>query len=55
VFPVQFLIHHSLTSGGEWKLIDSDDSRWYRVDPDLRYSLKLENMRFFFRLYERVG
>lgn len=54
VFPVQFLIHHALTSRGEWKLVDSDDSRWYRVNANLQYPMKLENMRYFFRLYVRM-
>jgi 25S rRNA (uracil2843-N3)-methyltransferase len=53
-FPVQFLIQHTLTTNGTWKLLDSDDSRWYRVPDGLKYPLKLENMRFFFRLYERT-
>lgn len=52
-FPVQYLIEHSLTSEGHWKLLDGSDSRWYRIPQDVYYNLKLENMRFFFRLYER--
>lgn len=52
-FPVQFLIDHSLTSEGHWKLLEGSDSKWYRVPSNIYYNLKLENMRFFFRLYER--
>lgn len=53
VFPVQFLIHHALVNGGKWKLLNESDSEWYRVDPQLHYPLRLENMRYFFRLYQR--
>ncbi|CAN6663567.1 25S rRNA (uridine(2843)-N(3))-methyltransferase [Trichomonascus vanleenenianus] len=53
-FPVQFLINHTLTGNNTWRLLEGDDSRWYRVPEGLKYELKLENMRFFFRLYERV-
>ncbi|ANB14220.1 Bmt6p [Sugiyamaella lignohabitans] len=53
-FPVQFLIDHTLTSNKNWAIIDSEDSRWYRVPDGLKYPLKLENMRFFFKLYRRL-
>jgi 25S rRNA (uracil2843-N3)-methyltransferase len=53
-YPVQFLIHHTLTSTGHWTLENSDDSKWYRLPEGLYYPLKLENMRFFFRLYRRT-
>lgn len=65
-FPIQFLLDTVLTgtnSGdkapkkhqdrpGSWTLLAHDDSTWYRNDPRAQYSLKLENMRFFYRLYE---
>uniref|UniRef100_A0A060T2C0 ARAD1C27654p n=1 Tax=Blastobotrys adeninivorans TaxID=409370 RepID=A0A060T2C0_BLAAD len=53
VFPVQFLIDHSLTSDGSWTLLEGTDSRWFRLEDKLFYDLKLENMRFFYRLYQR--
>lgn len=52
-FPVQYLIHHTLSMNNSWKLLESEDSRWYRVPEHVKYSMKLENMRFFYRLYER--
>lgn len=54
VFPVQFLIDHTLTSRSHWKLLDSSDSKWYRVPEGLDYPMRLENMRYFFRLYQRT-
>lgn len=46
---------------GAWELVESSDSCWYRVDKPSQdfYSsrlqnIKLENMRFFFRLYRKL-
>ncbi|ODQ82206.1 hypothetical protein BABINDRAFT_158850 [Babjeviella inositovora NRRL Y-12698] len=46
---------------GAWELVESSDSCWYRVDKESQdfYSsrlenIKLENMRFFFRLYRKL-
>jgi 25S rRNA (uracil2843-N3)-methyltransferase len=56
-FPIQFLIDTVLlgkdTKSGDWELVNQSESCWYRCAPDLEYPLKLENMRFFFRLYRR--
>lgn len=56
-FPIQFLIDTILlgkgNEGGDWELIKHSDSCWYRCEKDLEYPLKLENMRFFFRLYKK--
>lgn len=57
-FPIQFLIDTVLmgkrgTQEGEWDLIAEKDSLWYRCDPNLDYPVKLENMRFFYRLYSK--
>lgn len=56
-FPIQFLIDTILlgkgNEGGDWELINQSDSCWYRCDKDYEYPLKLENMRFFFRLYRK--
>lgn len=63
-FPIQFLLDTVLvgTSSsqkskkqdreGDWDLLEQDDSTWYRGDTKVMYSLKLENMRFFYRLYQ---
>lgn len=57
-FPVQFLIDTILlgrpgTGTGAWELVDQSDSCWYRIEKDLAYPVKLENMRFFYRLYRK--
>lgn len=56
-FPIQFLIDTLLLGknkkDGEWDLIDENDSLWYRCGKDLDYPLKIENMRFFYRLYKK--
>ncbi|ODV67777.1 hypothetical protein HYPBUDRAFT_156521 [Hyphopichia burtonii NRRL Y-1933] len=58
-FPVQFLIDMVLigkpgTDSGAWKIVQQSESCWYRVNQrELKYNMKLENMRFFFRLYQK--
>ncbi|GMM34532.1 25S rRNA (uracil2843-N3)-methyltransferase [Saccharomycopsis crataegensis] len=56
-FPIQFLIDTILTGkpgeDGSWELINRDDSCWFRIEKHLNYSMKLENMRFFYRLYRK--
>lgn len=58
-FPIQFLIDMVLvgkpgTDDGPWDLVEQSDSCWYRVEPrEVSYPLKLENMRFFYRLYRK--
>lgn len=56
-FPVQFLIDMILigkpgSNDGAWELAGQSESCWYRIDPkEVEYQMKLENMRFFYRLY----
>ncbi|CAR25402.1 25S rRNA (uracil2843-N3)-methyltransferase [Lachancea thermotolerans CBS 6340] len=58
-FPIQFLIDTLLLgkrgeeSEGQWELVDQNDSIWYRAKDDMDYPLKVENMRFFYRLYRK--
>lgn len=56
-FPIQFLIDTILLGkdqkSGDWDLIKQSESCWYRCDKSFDYPLKLENMRFFFRLYRK--
>lgn len=56
-FPIQFLIDTILLgkdgSSGGWELVKKSDSCWYRCEKDYDYPLKLENMRFFYRLYKK--
>ncbi|ODV83397.1 hypothetical protein CANARDRAFT_30020 [[Candida] arabinofermentans NRRL YB-2248] len=60
-FPIHFLIDtilcgkpdsHGVTDG-DWEIVDQNDSIWYRVPSDVEYNLKLENMRFFYRVYRK--
>lgn len=59
-FPIQFLIDTVLMgkrgeeTNSTWTLVQESDSTWYRGDPQLDYPMKLENMRFFYRLYKKV-
>jgi 25S rRNA (uracil2843-N3)-methyltransferase len=56
-FPVQFLIDTVLlgrpgTNAGAWRVAQQSDSCWYRVNArEVSYPMKLESMRFFYRLY----
>lgn len=58
-FPLQFLVDTILIgkrgeeAGASWSLVQESDSTWYRGDPHLDYPLKVENMRFFYRLYRK--
>lgn len=57
-FPVQFLVDTVLMGkrgeDGAWELVDQSDSCWYRIDQrSVSYPMKLENMRFFYRLYRK--
>ncbi|OWB54473.1 transferase activity protein [[Candida] boidinii] len=58
-FPVFFLIDMILCGkrgdegSGAWEIVDENDTIWYRVNKDIDYILKLENMRFFYRLYRK--
>lgn len=58
-FPVQFLIDTILVGrpgaeNGAWDVVDQSESCWYRVNErEISYPVKLENMRFFYRLYRK--
>lgn len=58
-FPVQFIIDTILLgkqgeNNGPWELLDQSDSCWYRInEKEVHYPMKLENMRFFYRLYQK--
>lgn len=58
MFPIQFLVDTLLLgrnrTGGAWRLMDSEESCWYRNEKNLDYPMKLENMRFFYRLYQKI-
>ncbi|OBA17008.1 hypothetical protein METBIDRAFT_48087 [Metschnikowia bicuspidata var. bicuspidata NRRL YB-4993] len=58
-FPVQFLIDTILVGkpgvgNGPWEIVNQSESCWYRInDREVSYPIKLENMRFFYRLYSK--
>lgn len=58
-FPVQFLIDTILvgrpdSQDGAWEVVRQSESCWYRIDhKQVSYEMKLENMRFFYRLYRK--
>ncbi|KAI7542241.1 hypothetical protein KC331_g8095 [Hortaea werneckii] len=62
-YPMQWLLDYTLLGSGQkkgkgdgakWAKVESDESRWFRLSPDLRYPIELENMRFQLHLYRRV-
>lgn len=60
-YPMQWLLDHTLLKEGPkgepaaWNKVDEDESRWFRLDGRLRYSIELENMRFQLHLYRRLS
>lgn len=58
-FPVQFLIDTILAGrpgadDGAWEILNQNESCWYRINTkEVEYPIKLENMRFFYRLYRK--
>lgn len=58
-FPVQFLINTILCgepgkNNGTWEIVKLSESCWYRIDQkQIKYSMKLENMRFFYYLLKK--
>ncbi|RVX70928.1 hypothetical protein B0A52_06085 [Exophiala mesophila] len=59
-YPMKWLLDHTLleVAGGEgtrkWEKTVSDDSRWFRLSPTLKYPIDLENMRYQIHLYRRI-
>ncbi|RMZ76293.1 hypothetical protein DV737_g4908, partial [Chaetothyriales sp. CBS 132003] len=56
-YPMKWLLDHALLQGpgsGKWIKVMSDDSRWFRLSSDLKYTLDLENMRYQIHLYRRA-
>lgn len=58
-YPMKWLLDHTLleVAGGKnskWTKHVSDDSRWFRLKPTLKYPIDLENMRYQIHLYQRI-
>lgn len=41
--------------GAEWEKVESADSVWFRLGPELKYPIPLEDMRYQMHLYRRGG
>lgn len=52
-YPTQWLLEKILldTAGDAWEKIESQDSAWFRLSPDLKYPIPLEDMRYQIHLY----
>lgn len=51
-------IHGQIHAQKQWEKIESEDSRWFRIDPTdrekLKYPVELENMRYQIHLYRHL-
>lgn len=59
-YPMQWLLDKILLEGTddgaeEWEKVESADSVWFRLGPELRYPIPLEDMRYQMHLYRRGG
>lgn len=56
-YPMKWLMDHTLmdVAKGKWEKVLEDESRWFRVNPGVRYPIDLENMRYQVHLYKRVS
>jgi len=60
-YPMKWLLDHTLleVAGKDsdettrWQKLVSDESRWFRVHPGLKYPVELENMRYQIHVYQR--
>jgi 25S rRNA (uracil2843-N3)-methyltransferase len=59
-YPMQWLLNHTLLEAAgsrdgvrKWRQHFTDDSKWFRIDPRLKYRLELENMRYQMHLFHR--
>jgi len=61
-YPMKWLLDHTLLEvaanaeqgGKKWEKVISDDSKWFRMSPQLKYPIELENMRYQIHLYRRL-
>ncbi|EXJ77204.1 hypothetical protein A1O3_10362 [Capronia epimyces CBS 606.96] len=59
-YPMKWLLDHTLLEvasdeNSKWKKHVADESRWFRLNPSLKYTMELENMRYQIHLYQRIG
>jgi 25S rRNA (uracil2843-N3)-methyltransferase len=55
-YPMRWLLNHTLmdVAKGKWQKTLEDESRWFRIDGQLKYPIDLENMRYQIHLYRRT-
>ena len=65
-YPMHWLLDHTLLDvgcdgerekegkGKKWENLYEEDSRWFRLKDELRYPIKLEDMRMQVHLYRRI-
>jgi 25S rRNA (uracil2843-N3)-methyltransferase len=55
-YPMRWLLDHTLmeVAKGKWEKRLEDESRWFRIDGQLKYPMDLENMRYQIHLYRRT-
>jgi 25S rRNA (uracil2843-N3)-methyltransferase len=56
-YPLTLIMDQTLAGrDSQWKIVEKDDGRWYRVPEETkaRYKLQLENTHMMVRLYEKL-
>jgi 25S rRNA (uracil2843-N3)-methyltransferase len=58
-YPMQWLLDHTLLGSGTedeplWEKVLGEESRWFRLNEQLRYPISLENMRYQVHIYRRI-
>lgn len=55
-YPMGWLLDHTLMeiAKEKWEKMLQDDSKWYRLDGQLKYPIPLEDMRYQLHLYRRI-
>ncbi|KAI9734612.1 MAG: hypothetical protein M1834_002213 [Cirrosporium novae-zelandiae] len=65
-YPMKWLLDHTLLEasstrsnetdgeGAQWEKLISEDSKWFRRPPSLKYPVELEDMRYQIHIYRRL-
>ena len=64
-YPMHWLLDHTLLETAtvkdsqdeprkQWKTLDSQESQWFRLSPQLKYPLDLEDMRYQMHVYQKL-
>ncbi|TIB73784.1 hypothetical protein E3Q18_01773 [Wallemia mellicola] len=52
-YSIKFLLDYNLNK--KWQLINYTPSRWFRLEEDYKYPIKLENSRCFICIYKKIS